>query len=113
MFGRQKYLSVAYAHEAVFRSILRDLMANRVKRPGGIYVPEDLNPEEPLATVYEKYSTGDRHGFFCITDFTVVGEIATISFENIAPLSGGGAGLMYRIKGEQAEYQSPSFVLMS
>ena len=113
MISKQNYLPVAQAHEAIFRNILRDLKLNSAKRPGGIFVPEDLDPEEPLATMHEKYSSGDRHGVFSITNFTVDGQIATFEFADIATLSGGGAGLTYNIKGEEVEYRCPSFVLMS
>jgi hypothetical protein len=113
MFGKQNYLSIAQSHETVFRNILRDLQCNRAKRPGGTFFPEDLNSEEPLETLYEKYSTGDRRGVFTITDFTVEGSRATFTFADIATLSGGGAGLVYDIKGEEVEYHGPLFVMMS
>jgi hypothetical protein len=113
MFAIQDYFPVAQAHESVFRNVLRDLVANRAKRPGGMFVPKDLDPEAPLATLYEKYSTGDRQGIFSISGFTVVGEVSTISFEDVAPLSGGGASLTYCIKGESVEYQGPLYFMLS
>ena len=113
MFGTQNYLPVAQANEAVFRNILRDLKLNRAKRSGGIYISDDLDPEAPLEAIYEKFSTGDRHGVFTLTSFSVEGDRATIAFEDVATLSGGGAGLEYKISGTEVEYKGPQFVMMS
>jgi len=107
------YLPAAKAHEEIFRNILRDLKANRAMRPGGMYVPDHIDPEAPLEAIYEKLSTGNRYGIFTITDFSVEADKAVIVFEDVAALSGGGAGLVYTISGVVVEYKCPQFVMMS
>jgi len=113
MLKTQNYLSVAEANETVFRNILRDLKANRAKRAGGKYIPNDLDPEAPLEAIYKKFSTGDRYGIFTITDFTLNDDTATIAFQDVATLSGGGATLAYNIASTEVEYAGPQFVMMS
>lgn len=110
---RPDYLSVAKANETMFRNILRDLKANRRNRPGGRYVPQDLETEAPLDEIFAKYSLGKRYGIFTICDFEVSDEIAVIHFQDIAILSGGGASLVYSISGDEAQYLRPELVMMS
>lgn len=107
------YLSVAKTNEAVFRAVLRDLKANRAKRPMGHYVPPDLDTESPVDALFEKYSAGSRYGVFTIEDFEITGEEALISFADIATLSGGGASLVYSISGDEVTYVRAAGVMMS
>lgn len=107
------YLQVAKNNEVVFRSILRDLRENRTQRPNGFYVPEDLETEIELESIFEKYSLGRRYGIFTITDFVVEDGIAIIRFEDIAFLSGGGAGLKYSVKGDVVEYLGQEYIVLS
>ena len=107
------YLQIAKNNEAVFRSILRDLRDNRTQRPMGLYVPEDLETEIELESIFEKYSSGRRYSIFTIIDFVVKDGIAIIRFENIAFLSGGGASLKYSVKGDTAEYLELEYAMMS
>ncbi|MDD4901568.1 MAG: hypothetical protein PHE24_00305 [Patescibacteria group bacterium] len=104
MNGVNNYLPVAKSNEATFRGILKDLLINKKERPGGFYVPDDLETEAKIETIFEKYSQGKRNGGFTITDFTVSLELATISFADIACLSGGGATLQYSVNSGEIKY---------
>jgi hypothetical protein len=113
--NRQDYYQVARENEVVFRNVLRDLKDNRERRPGGRYVPHDLDTELVLDEFFLKYSEGDRNGRFSITNFERPDKSkAVIKFQDIAPLSGGGAGLEYLVKEDNSvEYQRPAFTMMS
>lgn len=117
MYPVQDYRQAARDNENVFRNILRDLKANHEHRPGGLYVPEDLETEAPLDKIFEKYSYGRRYGIFTITDFSTAQtefEItALIAFEDVATLSGGGARLKYRVDEDGVSYLEPDCVFMS
>ena len=115
MLPVQSYYQAARENEAVFRNLLRDLRDNRAKRPMGHFIPEDLNPEATLDEIFQKYSEGQRFGRFTITTFTRPKiDTATIGFQDIAPISGGGATLEYLVKEDNSvEYQKPAFTMMS
>lgn len=107
------YFQVAKDNEGVFRNILRDMKDNREQRPMGFYVPKDLETEAELETIFGKYSSGDRFGIFTITDFIIEDDVATIEFEDLAVLSGGGAELRYSVNGDAVKYLGSGFVMMS
>ena len=115
MLPVQSYYQSARENEVVFRNLLRDLRDNRAKRPMGHFIPEDLDAEATLDTIFQKYSEGLRYGRFTITDFTRPDKAkATIGFRDIATLSGGGATLEYLVKEDNSvEYQRPAFIMMS
>jgi hypothetical protein len=113
MQATSDYRDRAHAHERIFRTILRDLKANRAKRSGGIYLPDELDPEEPIASIYERFSAGDRYDRFTIHDFLVNEVRAIITFSDAALLSGGGATLVYTIHGDTVRYVGPEIVWMS
>jgi len=79
----------------------------------GLYVPEDLETEAELEKIFEEYSSGNRYGIFTITDFTVGEGFATIAFQDIACLSGGGARLKYSVSDDDVQYLEPEFTMMS
>ena len=107
MFGVKDYYQTARENEAVFRNMLKDLRDNRENRPMGIYVPKDLETEAELDGLFEKYSEGHRQGRFTILNFKKPTEdSASISFEDVAILSGGGAELEYKVNEDNSvEYQ--------
>jgi len=109
------YLKTARANEGIFRAILTDLRDHREERPGGVYVPEDLDVESDVNELFRKYSEGDRQGKFTVLDFErECGSVATISFQDVAPLSGGGTQLEYKINGDDSvEFLRQSGVWMS
>jgi len=107
------YLQIARSHEEVFRNVLRDLRDNRAQRPMGLYLPENLETDAGLEVIFEKYSLGMRYRRFTITDFTVNEGSATIAFEDVALLSGGGACLKYSVNGNAVEYVEDEYVFMS
>lgn len=113
MYCRKNYLPQAKANEAVFRNILRDLKNNSEKRPNGLYVPEDIETEASIDDIFAKYTLGSRFGIFTILDFTIENGEATIDFENVACLSGGGACLRYSISGEAVSYLRADSTMMS
>ena len=113
MRSKINYLEAAQANEAVFRSILRDMKANRSSRPMGGVIPEALETEAPLEDIFNMYSRGNRMGKFTICDFRVEGTEAIIEFEDIAFLSGGGAELIYKITEEGVRYAGPGAMIMS
>ncbi len=94
------YFEIAQKNEPIFRSILRDLRDNNKKLPRiiSMIVPSDLDTESKLETLFEKYSYNERTGKFTITNFTRPSKnYATITVQDVAPLSGGGASLGYII----------------
>jgi hypothetical protein len=97
---RQNYYSRARENERVFRNILKDLKQNSHRRPGGDYVPLDLNTELSLDEIFRNYSEGCRMGVFTILDFSRENDVARLSFQDVAPLSGGGAELEYLVMGD-------------
>jgi len=111
------YYQTAKENEEVFRNVLRDLRENRIKRPLGEYVPEDLETDLSLDEIFAKYSKRSPKlanivslmGGFTITNFTRPNKSkATIRFQNIAPLSGGGAELEYLVKKDDSvQYKKP------
>ena len=95
---KQTYYQTAKENEIIFRNILRDMRDNRNNRPGGIYIPRDLETEADLQEIFTRYSEGVRMGKFTIKEFQRPNqETAIIVFDDIAPLSGGGAELEYSI----------------
>ncbi|MBN2454513.1 hypothetical protein JXB11_03125 [Candidatus Woesearchaeota archaeon] len=115
MFGVQDYYETARENEEVFRNVLRDLRDNRGKRPMGMYVPEDLETEASLDEIFQKYSEGQRMGRFTIDSFSRPEKTrATISFRDVAPLSGRGAELEYLVNDDNSiKYDKPGFTMMS
>lgn len=111
----QDYYQTARENEEVFRNILRDLRDCRLRRPGGIYVPADLETKASLDEIFQKYSEGMRMGRFTITSFSRSEKTkATIGFKDIAPLSGGGAELEYLVNdNDSVKYMKPVFQMMS
>lgn len=108
------YLKVAGANEEVFRNVLRDLKNNKDKRPMGVFVPDDLETEASIEDIYKKYSEGKRMGKFTITEFSIDGKTAIIGFQDIAPLSGGGASLKYDVNEDKTVvYAGQEMVMMS
>ena len=110
-----EYAPAARENEEVFRNVLRDLRNNRDQRPGGIYVPEDLETEASLDNIFQKYSMGDRMYKFTIVEFSKPEKTrATINFKDIAPLSGGGAKLEYSVNEDNSvQYTKACFRMMS
>lgn len=115
MFPVQDYYQLARENEEVFRNVLTDLRKHREERPMGVYVPGDLETEIELDAIFQKYSEGNRYGRFTITNFTRPDKTkATIEFQDIATLSGGGAELEYLVKEDNSvQYQKPVFTMMS
>ena len=110
----QDYFETARENEVVFRHILRDLRDHRDERPMGAYGPEDLDTEASLDEIFQKYSQGNRYGKFTITNFSRLKETVTISFQDIASLSGGGAELEYIVSEDSSvKYQKPVSTMMS
>ncbi len=107
MFPVKDYYKTARENEDIFRNVLKDLKENRTERPMGSLVPEDLDVESKLDDLFEKYSEGNRRGIFTILNFTKPDkQSATIMFEDVAVLSGGGAELEYKIKKDNSvEYR--------
>ena len=62
MYPVRDYLQTARDNESIFRGILRDLKNNHGQRPGGLYIPEDLETEASPESIFEKYSCGHRYG---------------------------------------------------
>ncbi len=93
------YYQTARENESLFRNILIDLKSNRDKRPMGYCIPENLDSESDLDEIFKKYSEGrNRMGEFTITNFAKLSENSVeISFQDVAPLSGGGVTLEYII----------------
>lgn len=113
MIQVQDYLPAARQHEPVFRAILRDLRDKRQERPGGTYVPQDLETELPLEDLFARYSAGHRMGKFTVARFSVEGDEATIAFRDVAPMSGGGAEVIYRIRDGLPVEPRAGMVMMS
>ena len=80
-----------------------------------VFVPKDLETEAPLEDIFEKYSAGNRYGRFTIGDFTrPTKESATIFFQDVACLSGGGAELEYKVKEDDSvEYYRQGMIFLS
>jgi len=115
MRASEDYRAIAQENEPVFRNVLRDMKSNRGKRPGGIYIPEDLETEATIDAFFEKYSAGNRYGRFTINDFSRPSEdSAVIAFADVACMSGGGAELEYLVKPDNSvEFRKPGMVFMS
>ena len=109
----QDYYQTARENERVFRNILRDLRDNREKRPMGTFVPRDLKTELPLEEMFREHSEGNRYGRFTITEFTRQQARATIGFQDIACLSGGGAELAYLVKDDSVQFEGTISTMMS
>lgn len=93
---RENYYKTAIENEEVFRNILRDLKNHKKERPMGRFIPEDLDTKSKLDDIFLKYSEGQRIGKFTILNFLRHSkDIATISFQDVAVLSGDGAELEY------------------
>ena len=109
------YRTIAQENEPVFRNVLRDMKSNSGKRPGGMFIPEDLETETPIKDFFEKYSAGNRYGRFTINDFSRPSEdSAIIAFADVACMSGGGAELEYLVKPDNSvEFRKPGMVFMS
>ncbi|MCD4761931.1 hypothetical protein K8R32_03135 [bacterium] len=114
MSGIINYLQTAKDNETVFRNILLDLKNHRKNRSMGIYIPENLETKANIEEIFAKYSTGNRMGIFTICDFEIEGDTATITFADMAILSGGGATLKYQInKDKTVAYLKPTTIVMS
>ena len=96
---KQDYYQTVRDNEEVFRNILRDMKLNREKRPMGAYIPKDLDAELTLDLLFKQYLEGQRMGKFTILNFSRPDEVtAMLTFQDVAPLSGGGAELEYLVK---------------
>lgn len=115
MLKQIDYFQIARENEEVFRNVLRDLKGNRGIRPMGMYIPQDLDTEASLDEIFGKYSRGERSGRFRITSFSRPEKSkATIGFDDVVPLSGGGAELEYLVNEDKSvKYEKPVFVMMS
>ncbi|MCK4647667.1 hypothetical protein KAT24_01925 [Candidatus Pacearchaeota archaeon] len=119
----EDYYLIARENEEIFRNILKDLRENREERPMGEYIPKDLKTELSLDETFVRYSKRNGKltrmisimGGFTITNFTRPNKSkATIEFQNIAPLSGGGAELEYLIKKDKSvKYKKPTSIMRS
>ena len=107
------YFEAARGNEVVFRNVLRDLKENKAERPMGIYIPEDLETEVELETIFEKYSSEVGYGMFTITNFAVSEGIATVEFQHLATMSGGGASLKYFVLADTVEYWEKEYTFRS
>jgi len=107
MYLVKNYYQTAIENEFIFRNLLRDLRDNRLERPMGDYIPQNLETELEIFDIFEKYSQGERDGKFTITDFQrPIKYLAIIEFQNITTLSSGGARLRYLTKADfSVEYE--------
>ncbi len=113
MFETADFFQTAVANENVFRNILKDLKENKDCRPMGSSIPDDLDTDSSIAELHKKYSEGNRRGIFTIFDFSIRNNIVTFGFDNIGPLSGGGAILLYKINQDNSvEYVKLDSVMM-
>jgi|SRR3989344_7950986 len=111
---KQNYYQNARENEEVFRNILNDMKLHRENRPLGFYIPVDLDVDLPIDDLFLKYSEGQRMRKFTILNFTRLGDIATLSFQDVAPLSGGGTELEYLVKPDNSvEFKKNGSVWMS
>ena len=104
-----EYLNEARKYEEVFRNILRSMG----KDEGELTVDE----------IYEKHSTGKRHGIWTILDFRMgpsndnlelAEDEALFASEDIAILSGSGRIDKYKVKKDNSiEFDSNISVWMS
>ena len=102
----------ALRHERVFRAVVQDIAENRLARPMGQYVPEDLDSTVPLETLLRR----DRNdNGFVIADFKMMEpQRVLISFMNCGALSGGGAELVYQItKEDTVNYLGAELIIRS
>ena len=115
MMHVQDYLQAARENEEVFRNILRDLRDNREERAMGHLVPEELETDLPLEELFGMHSSGNRYGIFTVCDFErPEPNAASLTFENVACMSGGGAELKYAVaEDDSVEYQGHGMVFMS
>lgn len=98
MESLQDYRAEAQKHEDIFQQVLRDLRENKDTRPGGIFIPQDLDTDASIEDIWKKYSEGVRRGIFTILNFERPNkETVYLSFQDVAPMSGGGAKLKYSI----------------
>jgi hypothetical protein len=113
--ANKNYYETARKNEEIFRNILEDLKNNKSKRPMGLYIPKNLEIDMPLEDIFKKYSEGNRHGQFTIGDFLISKDKskASISFYDIACLSGGGAELEYIVAGNKVQYKGCLSTVMS
>lgn len=113
----QNYFSCLEKYESAFREILVDLMEHGSERPKGYYFA-GLNQYIPDAQIIRKAPLEDivralsspSEGRLQILDFYESdidfdsGDVAlNIAFQDVAPLSGGGAELVYRYNSETNE----------
>jgi len=100
------YYLTARVNEPVFRAVLRTLRTPEIRKVLGdceICVPQDFNPEKSLASIFDKYSRGNRYAKFTISDFVVSpGSRAAILIEDIAAVTGGAAELSYLVVGSDS-----------
>ena len=105
-------------NELVFRAILRDLRDNRNKLPGMVrsIAHMNLDTQSELEVLLKEYSGGERKGKFTISYFSrPSSDCATIFImKDIAPLSGSGIGLGYRVNSDNSvEYKETLGIRMS
>ena len=104
----KNYFTQAEKYESIYRALLKDLEDNRLQRPLGGIIPENLHISESLEKLFETFSSGNRNGKFTILDFQVNGEKAIIAYECIDRESMGGNGveIIYKIsEGSKAVYE--------
>ena len=107
------YFDHAKDHEALFRSILRDMQSNTYMGKLGIHIPPDFNPESPLEKLFDDYSQG-TYGRFQIYDFKRIDEdSAHISVGHQAILAGKGATLVYKTLDDAVEFLEPTQIWRS
>ncbi len=113
MFGQRACIPMIREHAEIFRNILRDLSLHRTLRPGGIYIPKDLDTESDIDELLRKYVLGDPDGEFMIDGFGIDGHEAVITFGNVSFMSGGGASLRYSVVGFSVDFLRENMVFMS
>lgn len=114
MLTISNYLSIAIENEIIFKNILRDMRNHRELRPMGIFIPHDLDSESSINEIFQKYSTGRRHGKFTICNFIINNGIAILSYRDVAPLSGGGSVYKYKVNDDKTvTFLKPMMTMMS
>lgn len=95
---KQDYYKAARENEEVFRNILRDVKTNRETRPMGEYIPQEMDVEMELESIFKTYSDsmGYRAGRFTILNFSRPNKDEAIF--SFGALLKGGAELEYLVR---------------
>jgi hypothetical protein len=101
----KNYKPIMIKNEEVFRNIIADLIASRLKLPRGDLIPINFRNNISLEEFWEEYSEGKRYGRFTIGNFRRPSDhLATITFFKNSAV-GGGAELEYCVKPDnQVDY---------